>query len=45
MMQGDAYLNGGNVGVFQMRSWEHLYNLAKEYTLDDIAAQSGMLRH
>lgn len=40
MVQGDAYLNGGNVGVFQMRSFEHLYNLAEEYTLDDIAAQS-----
>jgi hypothetical protein len=23
-----------------MRSWEHLYNLAEEYTLDDAAAQS-----
>ncbi|KAH7067630.1 hypothetical protein BKA63DRAFT_452533 [Paraphoma chrysanthemicola] len=40
IVRGDAYLNGGNVGVFQMRSWEHLYNLAEEYTLDDVAAQS-----
>jgi len=40
IVRGDAYLNGGNVGVFQMRSWEHLYALAEEYTLDDAAAQS-----
>ncbi|KAL6707356.1 hypothetical protein ACN47E_004135 [Coniothyrium glycines] len=40
IVRGDAYLNGGNVGVFQMRSWEHLYNLAETYTLDDAAAQS-----
>ncbi|KAF2827504.1 Cloroperoxidase [Ophiobolus disseminans] len=40
IIRGDAYLNGGSVGVFQMRSWEHLYQLAEEYTLDDIAAQS-----
>ncbi|KAF2133888.1 Cloroperoxidase [Dothidotthia symphoricarpi CBS 119687] len=40
IVRGDAYLNGGNVGVFQMRSWEHLYQLAEEYTLDDIAKQS-----
>ncbi|KAF1363279.1 hypothetical protein EJ07DRAFT_152776 [Lizonia empirigonia] len=40
IVRGDAYLNGGNVGVFQMRSWEHLYELAESYTLDDVAAQS-----
>lgn len=40
IVRGDAYLNGGNVGVFQMRSWEALYARAEEYTLDDIAAQS-----
>jgi hypothetical protein len=40
IVRGDAYLNGGNVGVFQMRSWEHFYNLAEEYTLDTAAAQS-----
>lgn len=40
IVRGDAYLNDGRVGVFQMRSWEHLYQLAEEYTLDDIAAQS-----
>ncbi|EAT80682.1 hypothetical protein HBI56_204320 [Parastagonospora nodorum] len=40
IVRGDAYLNGGRVGVFQMRSWEHLYSLAEEYTLDDVAAQS-----
>ncbi|KAF1930036.1 uncharacterized protein M421DRAFT_59563 [Didymella exigua CBS 183.55] len=40
IVRGDAYLNGGSVGVFQMRSWEHLYQLAEEYTMDVIAAQS-----
>ncbi|KAJ8114009.1 heme-thiolate peroxidase [Boeremia exigua] len=40
IVRGDAYLNNGNVGVFQMRSWEHLYQLADSLTLDDIAAQS-----
>lgn len=40
IVRGDAFLNGGDVGVFQMRSFEHLYNLAEEYTLDDAAAQS-----
>lgn len=40
IVRGDAYLNGGNVGVFQMRSWEALYARAEEYTLDDIAEQS-----
>jgi hypothetical protein len=40
IVRGDAYLNNGRVGVFQMRSWEHLYALAEEYTLDDVAAQS-----
>lgn len=40
IVRGDAYLHGGNVGVFEMRSWEHYYNLAEEYTLDDSAAQS-----
>ncbi|KAH7330403.1 Chloroperoxidase [Rhexocercosporidium sp. MPI-PUGE-AT-0058] len=34
IFRGDAYLNGGNVGVFQMRSWEHFYNMGEEYTLD-----------
>jgi hypothetical protein len=41
IVRGDAYLNGGRVGVFQMRTWEHLYSQAEEYTLDDVAAQSG----
>lgn len=36
-IRGDAYLNGGNVNVFQIRQWEYLYNLNTEYTLDDIA--------
>lgn len=40
IVRGDAYLNNGNVGVFQMRSWEHLHQLAEEYTLDEMAAQS-----
>ncbi|KAL2067474.1 hypothetical protein VTL71DRAFT_1899 [Oculimacula yallundae] len=40
IVRGDAYLNGGNVGVFQMRSWEHFYNMGEEYTLDMAAAQS-----
>lgn len=41
IVRGDAYLNGGNVGVFQMRSWEHLYELSQDsYTLDNVAAQS-----
>ncbi|KAK0103058.1 hypothetical protein ONS95_000765 [Cadophora gregata] len=40
IVRGDAYLNNGNVGVFQMRSWEHFYNMGEEYTLDMAAAQS-----
>lgn len=40
IVRGDAYLNDGNVGVFQMRSWEHFYALGEEYTLDMAAAQS-----
>ncbi|USW57809.1 Putative chloroperoxidase [Septoria linicola] len=40
IVRGDAYLNGGNVGVFQMRSWEHFYAMGEEYTLDMAAAQS-----
>ncbi|CAK1368314.1 Aromatic peroxygenase [Cercospora beticola] len=40
IVRGDAYLNGGNVGVFQMRSWERLYGLGEEYTLDMVAGQS-----
>lgn len=39
-MRGDAYLNGGNVGVFQMRSFEHMYALGEKYTFDEAAAQS-----
>lgn len=40
IVRGDAYLNNGNVGVFQMRSWEHFYALGEEYNLDMAAAQS-----
>lgn len=40
MMKGDAYLNGGQVGVFQERSWRHFYNLGSPYNLDKVAAQS-----
>lgn len=40
IVRGDAYLHGGNVGFFENRSWQHLYDLAEELTLDDIAAQS-----
>jgi hypothetical protein len=28
--QGDAYLNNGSPGVFQMRSWESAYAFAKK---------------
>jgi hypothetical protein len=40
IVRGDAYLNSGDVGVFQMRSWEHLWNLGDNLTPDLIAAQS-----
>lgn len=41
IVRGDAYLNNGNVGVFQMRSWERLYALAEDgLTLDKAADQS-----
>lgn len=37
-VRGDAYLNNGNVGAFQMRSWERMYGRAEEYTMDNLAA-------
>ncbi|PPJ58085.1 hypothetical protein CBER1_05299 [Cercospora berteroae] len=40
IVRGDAYLNGGFVGAFQMRSWENFYAMGEEYTLDMAAAQS-----
>ena len=42
VVRGDAYLNGGNVDVFQMRSWNNLYNrVGSNLNLDDAAAQSN----
>ena len=42
IVRGDAYLNGGNVDVFQMRSWEHLYSLVGDnLSLDKASAQSN----
>ncbi|KAG4443914.1 hypothetical protein IFR05_000554 [Cadophora sp. M221] len=40
IIRGDAYLNGGNVGIFQMRSWEHLYSLGETFGFNEVAAQS-----
>lgn len=40
IVRGDAYLNGGNVGVFQMRSWEKFYAMGPTFDLNDAAAQS-----
>ncbi|KAF2212834.1 hypothetical protein CERZMDRAFT_111854 [Cercospora zeae-maydis SCOH1-5] len=40
IVRGDAFLNDGFVGAFQMRSWEHFYEMGEEYTLDMAAAQS-----
>ena len=39
-MQGDAYLNGGNVGVFEARRFEQFYNLAETYSQAEAAAHS-----
>ena len=40
-MRGDAYLNGGNVGVFQLRSFENYYNMAAEsFGFDESAAHA-----
>lgn len=44
IVRGDAFLNGGNVGVFQMRSWNNLYNLGEEYNLDLAAAQNEFVQ-
>lgn len=42
IVRGDAYLNGGNVDVFQMRSWKHLYGLVGDnLNLDKASAQSN----
>lgn len=41
--QGDAYLHGGNVGVFEMHKWERIYKFATSdsgYTQDDAANQA-----
>lgn len=43
IVRGDAYLNNGNIGVFQWRSWNNLWNLAGDednLTLDKITQQS-----
>lgn len=37
--RGDAYLNGGRVGVWQDRAFTHFYNLGETYGPDDVAAQ------
>lgn len=43
IVRGDAYLNGGNVGVFQWRSWNNLMSLMEDddnLTLDKTIQQS-----
>jgi hypothetical protein len=38
--RGDAYLNDGKVGVWQARSWEHLYATGETYSWNEVANQS-----
>lgn len=33
-------MHDGNVGVFEMRRWEHFYNMSEEFTMDHAAAQA-----
>ncbi|KAG4439488.1 hypothetical protein IFR05_005024 [Cadophora sp. M221] len=41
IIRGDAYLNNGRVGVFQMRSWENLWRLAEGgLTFNKVSSQS-----
>ncbi|KAM3416821.1 hypothetical protein BST61_g8412 [Cercospora zeina] len=40
IMRGDAFLNGGSPGVFQLRSFEHMYSLGETFGFDEAAAQS-----
>ncbi|KAH6712757.1 Chloroperoxidase [Leptodontidium sp. MPI-SDFR-AT-0119] len=43
IVRGDAYMNGGNVGVFEMHRWERLYSLAASeggLTHDKVASQA-----
>ena len=42
IVRGDAHLNGGSVGVFQMRSWNNLMSLiGDDLTLDKTIVQSN----
>ena len=42
IVRGDAYLNGGNVNVFQMRSWNALYpRVGNNLNLDKAGGQSN----
>ena len=40
IMKGDAYLNGGSVGVFQNHKWDFFMKQDEPFTLDKAAAQS-----
>ncbi|KAL2071215.1 hypothetical protein VTL71DRAFT_12450 [Oculimacula yallundae] len=43
IVRGDAYMNNGNVGVFEMHRWERLYGLATSaggLTHDKVASQA-----
>ena len=40
IIRGDAYLNNGNVGVFQNHKWKNLVAMGDKYNLDNAAAQS-----
>lgn len=40
IMRGDAYLNGGNVGVLELRRFEHMWNLGETFGFAEAAAQS-----
>ena len=40
IIRGDAYLNGGDVGVFQNHKWNNYMKLGEPFTLDKSAAQS-----
>lgn len=40
--RGDAYLNGGNVGVFKWEKWNNLWSMGEDgFTLDKFANQSS----
>ena len=44
IVKGDAYLNNGNVGIFQDRSFTNFYNMAETYGFQQVHTQSDYVQ-